>query len=53
MVTGQLLKFQCEDGGKVALRLVCDGTENCKDGSDESYKSCARSRYVIILIYII
>ena len=35
VVTCRSDEFTCQDGGCVDSRLVCDGSNNCGDGSDE------------------
>jgi hypothetical protein len=34
------MSFECDDGGMINTFLVCDGSQSCADGSDETLAAC-------------
>ena len=45
---------QCDSGEKISLELWCDGKSHCRDGSDESDRSCKgeSNKYIIPLVIL-
>jgi hypothetical protein len=39
-------KFQCASGQCIDTTLLCDGSKDCNDGSDETVRQCSNMRYV-------
>ncbi|CAH1779751.1 unnamed protein product [Owenia fusiformis] len=41
--TNQTNMFPCENGNCIPDTMICNGVDNCKDASDESFKTCQMS----------
>lgn len=39
-------EFQCASGQCIDTTLLCDGSKDCNDGSDETVRQCSNMRYV-------
>ena len=46
----QLMRYHCPSGGCISYNLVCDGAQDCDDGSDEL--SCVRVSPLFVLNHV-